>query len=71
MCQTPMSKFMTKNGDNLLRFALFNQGIVDHNVFLPRQTEKVGIAMRTSFASVNDIQRLQRKLEPLRQCLHA
>lgn len=69
--EAPVAKFMTKNSNNLLRFTLLNQGVVDDNMFLPWQTEKVGITVGASLASINDVQRLERKLELVGESLDA
>lgn len=62
---------MSENSYDLLRFTLFNQGVVDNNVLLPWETEKVGIAVCASLASINDVQRFERKLESGGQCFNA
>lgn len=61
---------MSQNGSDFLGFALLDQGIIDDNVLLPWQAKEVGVAMRASLASVNDIQFGKGKLELRGQCLH-
>lgn len=68
--QAPVSEFMGQNGSDLLSLALLDQRIVNNNVLLPRQTEEVGIAVRTALASIDNIQLGERELELLGQCLN-
>lgn len=35
VAQTPVTKFVTKNSNNLIRLTLFNQSVVDDNVLFP------------------------------------
>ena len=58
-----MTKLVTQNSNNLVWLALLNQSVVDNNVLLPGQTEKVRVAVRTPLATVNDIQFLKRELQ--------
>lgn len=63
MTEFPVAKFMRKDSDNLIRFALLNQGIIDDNVLLPRKTEEISIGVSASLASVDDIELVQGELE--------
>lgn len=54
---------MTQNSNDLIRLALLNQRVVDNNVLLPGQTEKVRVAVRTPLATVDNIQFLKRELQ--------
>ena len=54
--QTPVSEFMAKHSNDLLRLTLFDQRVIYDNVLFPRQAKEVCIAVCTSFAAVNDIQ---------------
>lgn len=66
-----MAELVGQNSDNLLRLALLDQGIIDDDVLLPRQTEEVGIAVSAALATIDDVQLVQRKLQPLGQVLNA
>lgn len=70
VAQAPVSQLVCQDSSYLLSFTLFNQGIVDDNVLLPGQTEKVGVAVRASLATINDIQLRKRELELGSQRLH-
>lgn len=67
MAKLPVTELVCKNSDNLLRFALLDQGIVDDNVLLPRQSKEVGIAVRTALAAINDEQFVERELQLFRK----
>lgn len=64
-----MSQFVRQNGSHFFGLALLNQGIVDYNVLLPWQTKEIGVAVRASFAPVDNIQLGEGKLELRSQCL--
>jgi hypothetical protein len=59
VAELPVAEFVGKNGDDLVGFRLFNQGVINDNVLLPWQTVKVGVGVRASLASINDKQFLQ------------
>jgi hypothetical protein len=48
---------VSKNSNNLLGFALLDQGIIDDNVFFPWHTEEIGITVSTSLATINDMEK--------------
>lgn len=64
-----MAKLVREHSNDLLGFALLNQGIVDDNVLLPRQAKEVGVAVSRALATINHIELVQRKVEPLGQSL--
>ena len=64
-----MTKFVSKNSNNLLGFALLDQGIIDDNVFFPWHTEEISITVSTSLATINDMEFGQWKLQSLRKIL--
>jgi hypothetical protein len=66
-----VAELVCQDSDNLLGLALLDQRIVDDNVLLPRQTEEVGVAVRTALASINDVELVQRELQLLGQILDA
>ena len=66
----PVTELMSKNCDDFLRLGLFNQGIVDNNVLLPRKTEEVSIAVGAALASVNNVKLREWELELLSKCLN-
>jgi len=65
-----MTKFVCKNSNNLLGFALLDQGIIDDNVFFPWHTEEISITVSTSLATINDMEFGQWKLQSLRKILN-
>ena len=69
MVEAPVTKFVAKNRNNLFRFALFDQGIVDNNVLVPRQSVEISVAMSAPLASVDDMEFLKRELELGRKIL--
>ncbi len=69
VAQAPVAELMGENSHNLLSLALLNQGVIDDNMLLPRETKEVGIAMGAALAAVNHIQLMQRELELLGQGL--
>ena len=69
--ETPMSKFVCQDCYNLLRLALLDQGVVDDNVLLPWHTKEIGVAVSTSFATINDVQLVERELQALGKCFDA
>lgn len=54
VAELPVTEFVGKNGNDFIGLRLFNQGVVNDNVLLPRQTVEIGIRVRASFASIND-----------------
>ena len=71
MPKTPMPKFVSQDCYNLLRLALFDQGIIDDNVLFPRHTKEIGVAMSTSLATINDMELVKRELQALGKCFNA
>ena len=65
MSKSPMTKFMCKYGHNFLGLGFLNECVIDNDVLLPRHPEEISIAMRASFASVNNIKLMEWKLESL------
>lgn len=63
MTKLPVTQLVRKNSNDLLRLALLNQGIVDHNVLLPGKTKEIGVGVGASLASINDVELVQRELE--------
>jgi len=57
-----MPKFMCKHCYNFLGLGLLNKCVVDDDVLLPGHPEEISITMRTSFASVNNIELVKWKL---------
>jgi hypothetical protein len=69
--EAPVSEFMAQNGDNLLRFALLDKSVINHDMLFPRQSVKISIAMCASLATINDIKLVEGELETLRKALNA
>lgn len=69
--KTPMTKLVSQNSNNLLGFALLNQGIIDDNMLLPWHTKEIGITMSASLASINDVKLGERELQSLGKILNA
>ena len=69
MTQLPVAELVRQNSNNLFRFALLNQGVVDNNVLLPGQTKEVGVAVSAALASINDEQLVKGEVELLSQGL--
>lgn len=63
MAKTPVAEFVSQNRSDLLGVTLFDQGIVDDNVLLPRHAKEVGVAVRAALAAINHKQFSQGKLE--------
>lgn len=59
----PVTKLVGKNGNNLLRLALLDQGIVDDNVLLPGEAKEVGVGVGAALAAVDDVELVQGELE--------
>ena len=60
---------MTQYCYHLFGLALLDKSVVDDDVFLPRQSIEVRVAVGTSLTAINDIQLVQWELQPLRQPL--
>jgi len=65
-----MTKFVTQNGNNLFRFTLLHQSVIDDNVLLPGKAEKVGITVCASLAPINRVNVVQRELQVRSKLLH-
>lgn len=63
----PVAEFMCQNCLDFVRLAFFDQGVEDDDVFAPRQSEEVSVAMRTTLGTVDLIQMLQGELELRRE----
>lgn len=63
MTKAPVTELVGENSDNLLGLALLDEGVVDDNVLLPWETEKVGVAVSAALASINDVEFLEREVE--------
>lgn len=70
MSETPVTKFVSQNSNNLLGFALLNQGIVDDNMFLPWHSEEISVAVSTSLATIDDMELGKWKLQSLCKTLN-
>ncbi len=71
VAEAPVAQLVREHGDDLLGLALLDEGIIDDNVLLPRESEEVGIAVGAALASVDDVQLAERELQLLRQVLDA
>lgn len=69
MAKLPVTKLVREHSNDLLGFALLNQGIVDDNVLLPRQAKEVGVAVSRALTTINHVELVQRKVESLGQSL--
>lgn len=70
MTKLPVAKLVGKNRDNLLSLALLNEGVINDDVLLPRQTKEIGVAVGAALASVDDIQLVEGELELLGKILY-
>lgn len=61
--QAPVAELMAQDSNHLIRLALLDQSIIDHNVLLPRQSIEVGIAMSTALAAIDNIQGMEREVQ--------
>jgi len=61
----PVTQLVSKNSLDLFGVRLLNQGIVDDNLLLPRQTGEVGVTVSTTLAAIDDLQFRERKVETL------
>ena len=71
MSQTPVTELMSKNGNNFLRLAFLNQGVVDYDVLLPWHTKEVCVTVGASLAAINDIQFMKWELQPVGKSFNA
>lgn len=69
VAQAPVAELVAQHSNNLLRFSLLDQGIIDDNVLLPWQAVEVGIAVGTALAAVNDVQLLEGEVKLLSEVL--
>ena len=58
-----MTKLVSQNSHDFLSLALLNQSIIYDNMLLPWQTKKVGVAVSTSLATINNIEFVQGEFE--------
>ena len=70
MAKTPVTKLMSQNGNDLLRITLLDQSIVNNNVFLPRKTIEVCIAVSAALATIDNVQLVEREAQLLSQSLN-
>ncbi len=68
MPKTPVTELVRKDRYNLLGLTLLNKGIVNDDMLLPRHSEEVCVAVRTSLTSINDVELVKRELQPFSQC---
>jgi len=52
----PVTEFVGEDGFDLVWFAFFDEGIKDDDMFAPWETEKLGVAVRAAFRSVDLVQ---------------
>lgn len=71
VAETPVSKFMTQHSDNLLRFTLLKQSIIDDDMLLPRETVEIGVGVGTALAAVDNMQLGKRELQLFGKLLNA
>ena len=66
----PVAKLVGEDGNDLLDLALLNQGVKDDNVLAPGKAVKVGVAMRATLGTVDNIEVLEGELESCSESLH-
>lgn len=71
MTKAPVAELVCENGHDLLGLTLLDEGVVDDDVLLPRQTEEVGVAVGASLASIDNVELLEWEVEARCQAFDA
>ena len=64
MTLLPVAQLVSEDGNDLADFALLNQGIIDDNLVAPGQSVEVRVAVGTALGTIDNVEVLQREVEP-------